>query len=125
MLQAANGNWSEVELKVKKTFEKQEEKKVWGKYVTQIYLEGQGWTSDMITNSKKWAESRGLLRTSEIHGGEEWQLPLDDEFSNVERNGEKYEAQTSTRVQDRGFEYIYIYRQMMANALAISRACCS
>lgn len=106
MLQAANGDWEQVEFKVKKTFEKQEEKKVYGKYVTQIYLEGQGWTSDMITNSKKWAESRGLLRTSEIHGVEEWQLPLDDEFTNVERNGEKYEAQTSTRVQDRDFEYL-------------------
>ena len=92
MLRSAGGDWSEVELQVKKTYEKQEDVKVSGKYVTEIDLQAKGWTTDMISFSKNWAKTHGYFRTSEVHGADEWRLPLDEEFANLERNGEKYEA---------------------------------
>lgn len=118
MLQEANGDWGTVELKVKKTFEKQEETKLWGKYVTAIWLESQGWTPDMIENSKAWAKTQGYHRTSEIHGQEEWKLPLDEEFSNLERRGEKIEATTSTAVQDTGL-CVIIFTYQIINQSAV------
>jgi hypothetical protein len=102
MLRSAGGDWSEVELQVKKTYEKQEDVKVSGKYVTEIDLQAKGWTTDMISFSKNWAKTHGYFRTSEVHGADEWRLPLDEEFANLERKGEKYEASSSTTVQDKG-----------------------
>ncbi len=116
MLEEANGDWATVEMKVKKIYEKQEETKLWGKYVTAIWLESQGWTPEMIENSKAWAKTQGYHRTSEIHGSEEWKLPLDEEFTNLERRGEKIEATTTTAVQDTGLGviiYIYIFHISM------------
>ena len=34
----------------------------------------------MIENSKKWAAARGLVEKSEIHGEDEWRVPIMREF---------------------------------------------
>lgn len=54
--------------------------KLSGGVVTEIDLQGRGWTEAMITHSKKWAQERGLLSVSAVHGAEEWKLPLDATF---------------------------------------------
>lgn len=35
---------------------------------------------DMIASSKEWAKKRGLLQRSEIHGQEEWKIPVEKSF---------------------------------------------
>lgn len=41
----------------------------------------------MITNAKAWAEARSLIRTNEVHGADEFKIPLVDtyEFTNTKR----------------------------------------
>ena len=91
LLTAAGGKWSEVELTLQKTLEKTREDKVSGKFVTRIYLENERkWPEWMIENSLQWAKAHGKWRVSPIHGADEWELPLDEEFSNA----------TSVAVQD-------------------------
>ena len=34
----------------------------------------------MIKNSIRWATARGLRRTNEVHGMEEYKIPLKEEF---------------------------------------------
>ena len=103
MLEQAGGDWSVVEMNVKKTYDKEEMTSVWGKYVTEIDLKGRGWNTEMIANSKAWAQANGCHRKSPIHGEEEWRLPLDEEFKNKELKNEKYEASTSSAVQERNW----------------------
>lgn len=88
MLRAAGGDWKQVELSIQKTREMEESRSVKGKRVTELDLQERKWTSDMIKKSKEWAKQRGLLRISEIHGAEEWELPLDFEFGSAVRNKE-------------------------------------
>ena len=99
LLQAAGGDWSEVELTVKKIFEKEEMSKISGGWVTEIDLLEKKWTTEMIEHSKQFAQANGHIRTSKVHGQEEWRLPLRDEFANTEVNRESYESQTSTTIQ--------------------------
>jgi len=42
---------------------------------------------EMIGHSKRWAEARGLCFKSEIHGEDEWRVPVrrDFEHKNVNR----------------------------------------
>ena len=75
-------------------------KKNSGKYVTEIDLKEKKWTSEMIENSKAWAKANNCHRISKIHGCEEWSLPLDDEFTKLQRQKETTESTTSVAVQD-------------------------
>ena len=72
----SGGDFSQFEIKVKKSFSKTQEDEVAGQYVTKIFLEKEGWDDEMIENSPKWALGRGLHRTSDVHGREEWKIPL-------------------------------------------------
>ena len=36
---------------------------------------------EKIANSKRWAQSRGLLRKNEVHGAEEWRIPLEETYA--------------------------------------------
>ena len=44
----------------------------------------------MIDNSKRWATARGLVRTNEVHGAEEYKIPTKEEF--LFRNDESQSA---------------------------------
>lgn len=107
MLKAAGGDMSKLEMTIKKKFETTRSAQIEGEYVTQLDLEGKGWDADMIANSKQWANSRGYLRTSEIHGREEWKLPLKESFSYGRAETESGEVHGTMDVEDRD---IYIVR---------------
>ena len=72
------GQWTEVELHIKKTILKEEMNRIRGKYYCQIDLEAEGWTPPMIERSKQWARNHGTLRISEVHGEEEWSFPFEE-----------------------------------------------
>lgn len=44
---------------------------------------------EMIANSKKWAEARGLCQTSEVHGADEWRIPIKRDFEFTTRKREE------------------------------------
>lgn len=90
-----------VELKIKKHFERQQANEIKGQYVTELDLQNRNWTAEMIENSKQWALSRGLHRTSPVHGKEEWKIPLEESFSFTTTHKESVEAEGSMDVEDR------------------------
>lgn len=100
MLLAAGGDLKQLELTVRKRVEKREEEAVEGRYVTQILLEQEGWDADMIATSKRYAMDRGDLRVSEVHGKEEWKLPLKHSFKKVAGAYQSVEYSGSTQVED-------------------------
>ena len=66
-----------------------------------FYLENERkWPEWMIENSLQWAKAHGKWRVSPIHGADEWELPLDEEFSNAIRQSETQTSSTSVAVQD-------------------------
>ena len=100
MLRASGGNLGTLELTIKKQFERRQTNNLEGEYVNAILLEQMGWDEDMIKNSYQWALSRGLARKSEVHGKEEWKIPLKESFSFQNTNIESGEATGSTEVED-------------------------
>ena len=109
MLKAAGGDLSKLEMTIKKKFESTRSAQIEGEYVTQLDLEGKGWDADMIATSKQWAHSRGYLRTSEIHGKEEWKLPLKESFAYGRAETESGEVHGTMDVEDRDI-YIIQYK---------------
>lgn len=104
MLIASGGNFQTFELEVKKTVSKTVENDLWGQYVTETFLSTEkGWDTDMIEHSKNWAKKHGHHRYSEIHGKEEWKIPLVESFKFSEKQHEETNASTSTTGQDRVF----------------------
>lgn len=51
----------------------------------------------MIKNSIRWATARGLTRTNEVHGEEEYKIPLEEEF--LFRNSEKQSCKQKASVE--------------------------
>ena len=100
LLLKAGGDMKKVELNIKKRVEKHVSNDMWGKYVTELSLQKEGWEADMITKSKDWASQRGLLRISEVHGREEWRLPLEESFSLGSKLSEIAEASGNMEVED-------------------------
>jgi len=101
MLIASGGNFQTFELEVKKTVSKTVENDLWGQYVTETFLSTEkGWDTDMIEHSKNWAKKHGHHRYSEIHGKEEWKIPLVESFKFSEKQHEETNASTSTTGQD-------------------------
>ena len=81
MLAESGGDFKKLEISVRKLREQEETVQVAGGFVSEIYLmHEKHWTTDMITHSKEWAQARGLLRTSPIHGKEEWKIPLGESY---------------------------------------------
>ena len=60
----------------------------------------------MIKNSKAWAEARGLLWKSEIHGCDEWKCPTMKEFELLTKNGQMITQSGSMAVEDLFWEPI-------------------
>lgn len=102
LLIASGGNFSQFEIKVKKTYTHLQDREVAGQYVTQAFLEKEGWDSDMIQHSKEWATERNLIRTSAIHGKEEWKIPLKESFAFKDTSREEVSAEASAEGEDWG-----------------------
>ena len=100
MLLAAGGDLKQLELTVKRRVEKREEEAIEGRYVTEIMLEAEGWDKEMIANSKRYADERGNLRTSEVHGKEEWKIPMVHSFKKVAGLYQSVETSASTQVEE-------------------------
>lgn len=81
MLVASGGDFRKVEMMITKKFQKEQVESTCGAWVTSHDLEKRGWNSQMVTCSRSWAQANGLLRTSQIHGEEEWRIPLDSTFA--------------------------------------------
>ena len=101
LLEKSGGDFSAVELHIKRTHEKETSNTLEGEYVTEIDLIAKGWETDMIEFSKNYAISKGNLRKSEIHGRDEWKLPLRESFKFTATNRESAEATASAQVEDR------------------------
>lgn len=57
---------------------------------------------DMIEHSKRWAAARGLLATNEVHGQEEWRIPLQRTYSHSATHGRVIAETVNTTVQELG-----------------------
>lgn len=55
---------------------------------------------EMIENSKKWAIARGLLEVSEVHGKEEWRIPVSRKFGHLTKTGQMTKQKTTFQVED-------------------------
>ena len=100
LLQKSGGDFSAVELHIKRTHEKETSNTLEGEYVTEIDLIAKGWEPDMIEFSKNYAISKGNLRKSEIHGRDEWKLPLKESFKFKAKNREIVEAEAAAEIED-------------------------
>lgn len=100
ILIAAGGDLKKMELRIKKRLEKSSKNKIWGRYVTRLFLEKEGWDNDMIEASRTWANERGLLRVSEVHKKEEWKIPLEESFSFKNELKESAEVEGVKDVED-------------------------
>ena len=65
---------------------------------------------EMIKSSKAWAQARGLVETSEIHGKEEWRIPTTRTFEHNKINGSERRQQMSFTAEDTYMSKIMIYR---------------
>lgn len=108
LLRASGGDMSKLELTIKKTLERKQQNKIEGEYVTELDLQNKGWDSEMIEKSKQWAMSKGLHRTSEIHGKEEWKIPLRESFDFTHTQTETAEATGAMDVEDRISDKVHI-----------------
>lgn len=100
MLRASGGNLATLELTIKKQFERKQVNELKGEWMSELILEQKGWDEDMIKTSYQWAVARGWTRKSEVHGRDEWQIPLKETFKFSNTNTESGEATGSTEVQD-------------------------
>lgn len=53
----------------------------------------------MISNSKKWAQARGLVEKNEVHGQDEWRIPIKREFEFNVRNREEVQHKASYELE--------------------------
>lgn len=111
ILRASGGNLAALELTIKKQFERKQKNTLEGEYVSELILQQKGWDEDMIKTSYQWALTRGLTRKSEIHGKDEWKIPLKETFKFSNTNTESGEATGSMEVQDWLLIYLHIFGQ--------------
>lgn len=55
---------------------------------------------EMIECSKKWAAARGLVEKSEVHGEEEWRVPVAREFEHKELDRQSASQRVSFDAKD-------------------------
>ena len=55
----------------------------------------------MIDNSKKWAMARNLLRTNQVHGEEEWRIPVDETYTHTSKRGQSTRMRGNMQLEDR------------------------
>lgn len=58
------------------------------------------WLRPMIKNAKEWAVSRGLQRTNEVHGEDEFRVPTESSFSYTNTKKREGEGSGTMEVQD-------------------------
>ena len=102
-----------MECKVKQFVLEEERNKVSGGWHTDISLTALGWTvcldpqyivrvciRQMKTHAKDWARARGLVRTSEVHGQEEFRIPTSSDFSFETVRGRSTEGEAAFTLDD-------------------------
>ena len=91
--EAIEGEWyTEVDFKALKDG-------VWTPFGSQITLLSCHELRQMVTNALDWARQRRLVRTSPIHGQEEFKIPLKFAFKNADLNKFSQVATGSTQLQ--------------------------
>ena len=55
---------------------------------------------EMISNAKEWATRRGLVRTNEVHGADEFRVPTESSFSFTETTRKEEEKSGGFEVED-------------------------
>ena len=69
---------------------------------------------DMISHSKKWAEARGLCFRSEVHGEDEWRIPVRREFEHKNVNRVTNTSQVEFVTQDPNFIWCKFFTSVSA-----------
>ena len=54
----------------------------------------------MISNSRQWALARNLLRRNEVHGAEEWRIPVREVYRHRTVKGQSSEMKGTLEVED-------------------------
>lgn len=55
---------------------------------------------EMISNAQDWATRRGLVRTNEVHGADEFRVPTESSFSFKETTRKEEEKSGSFEIED-------------------------
>lgn len=72
----------------------------------------------MIEHSKEWARNRGLLWKNEVHGEDEWRIPLRRSFTATSTTGTETKEKASAVVQDRD-----VYMQLAKRRTQLAPFC--
>ena len=80
----------------------------------------------MITNAKNWATARGLTRTNEVHGAEEYKVPTAESFlfrnSDSQSTKTKGFLQVEDRCTDMHIPYVYACTSSLTPPAIIDRS---
>ncbi len=68
----------------------------------------------MIENSKRWAAQRGLVEKSEVHGLEEWRIPISRTFEHESSDVQTSKQSATFFTQDRS---LILYAFVFASTL--------
>jgi len=63
----------------------------------------------MIENSKKWAAQRGLVEKSEIHGEEEWRIPVHRSFEQEVVDQSESKQKVAFRTEDIMIDEVQVF----------------
>ena len=69
---------------------------------------------DMIENSKRWALARGLLRRNEVHGADEWRIPVRATFAFTAARGTSSTMRGTMELEEIGVHVLQIIRAVTA-----------
>ena len=62
----------------------------------------------MIKNSKEWAKQRGLLEVNEIHGEEEWRIPVSRDFTVSKVSGTESKTTASVELEATSLDNLHL-----------------
>lgn len=71
------------------------------------------WLREMIQHSKKWATARNLVEKSEVHGEDEWRVPVMREFENKKLDRQTCAQRVGFVTQDR---WLMIYIRLQSSS---------
>ena len=54
----------------------------------------------MISHSRQWALARNLLRRNEVHGAEEWRIPVKEVYRHRSVKGNSSEMKGTVELED-------------------------
>ena len=110
-----HGTMEGVECQIEHVHEDEDEEQLQGGHHCRATLLQLGWTEtldlfhrnmfalprDMITHSREWAAARGLVTKNEVHGDDEWRIPVMRGFTQTSRDRNTRRATTSFMTQAR------------------------